>query len=323
MRSRFCNLAVVIAASVVFAAGIRAQQDPSAAQTPTADQPIFRSAVELVALNVTVWDSRKRFIAGLSRDDFLVYENGIAQQIAFFGVADVPVDLALVLDLSASMADRMRFLRRASSGFLRTLRQGDRAEVIGFNDRVEVLQPLTQELAALEGALGAARAGGQTALYDAVYVTLAELRRERRAYANVRRQVIVVLSDGLDTASWISSDDTLAAARSGGAIIYTIALKMPPTPNQLPPDRFTLESDYTLNLLARDSGGRMFLPKTVNELGAVYESITAEIAHQYVLGYIPSHRPLDGKFRQVAVRVSAPVDAQVRTRNGYYAVAPQ
>jgi Ca-activated chloride channel family protein len=171
----------------------RAQEDRSSANP---SRPVFRSAVELVALNVTVLDEHKRFIGDLGRSDFLLYENGVLQELSFFGLADVPVDLALLLDLSASMSNQMDLVRKAAIGLLRSLRPGDRAMVIGFSGRVHVLQALTANIGDLEHAVREAQPAGHTVLYDAVYVVLAELRRQRHASSDIRRQVAVVLTDG-------------------------------------------------------------------------------------------------------------------------------
>ena len=123
----------------------RAQEGTSSSTGSTSRRPALRSAVELVALNVTVLDEHKRFVRDLGPEHFLVYENGIRQELAFFGLADVPVDLALLLDLSASMGTQMDVVRTAAIGFVRTLRPNDRAMLVGFADHVGQLERAVQQ----------------------------------------------------------------------------------------------------------------------------------------------------------------------------------
>jgi Ca-activated chloride channel family protein len=297
-----------------------AQQNGAATPVPTSGRPIFRTAVELVALNVTVLDERHRFVSGLGPEAFVVFENGVRQELAFFGRADVPFDLALLLDVSGSMTQTMELLRKSAIGFLRTLRPRDRAAVVGFAHRMQVLQPLTRDITQLETAIQQARPHGDTALYDAVYITLRELERERKASPDVRRQAIVLLSDGNDTASMISGDDALAAAQRSGVTIYTVALKRPARSKEVAVvNRATAEAEFTLKALAQDSGGRIFAAEGAAQLAGIYDAIASEMAHQYVLGYVPQNPASDRTFRHVNVRVGSPGPAQVRTRRGYYA----
>jgi Ca-activated chloride channel family protein len=185
---------------------------------------------------------------------------------------------------------------------------------------MQVLQPLTGDMAQLETAIQQARPHGDTALYDAVYITLRELERERKAAADVRRQVVVLLSDGNDTASMINGEDALAAAQRSGVTIYVIALKQPGGSKDVEVMNLaTSEAEFTLKALAHDSGGRAFTTDNAAQLASIYDTIATEMAHQYVLGYVPHSSALDRTFREVSVRVGSPGPAQVRTRRGYYA----
>jgi VWFA-related protein len=315
-----CRPLPSIASVVVLLASLGRAQEPTSFVQGLAPPPLFRSAVELVVLNVTVLDERKRFVGGLGPKDFVVYENGVRQEeLAFFGLSDVPVDLVLMLDQSASMGAQMEIARKAAVGLVRTLRADDRAMLVGFGGRTNVLQPLTGDIDRLKQAVQQPQPGGPTALYDAVYIVLGELRRDRLALTSIRRQVAVVLTDGVDTASLMSGDDVLSAARRSGVVMYTVALT-PPGPLGDPRrfDRSTAEAAFTLKSLAQDSGGLAFLPKKPEELEGIYAKIAAEIAHQYLLAYVPGNGPSDRTFRTVNVRVTSQVRAEVRTRRGYY-----
>ena len=188
------------------------------AQTPAAQTPaappaeqggsVFRSGASLVALNVTVSDG-KRLVPGLKQDDFAVYEDGVLQHVQFFEAREVPIDLILLIDTSASMADKMDVVRDAAAGFLATLRDRDRGAVVTFGDRVNIVQPLTDDRKVLERAVRGAQASGSTALNNALYVALKQFARSAQQTGDVRRQAIAMLSDGEDTSSVIGFDDVL------------------------------------------------------------------------------------------------------------------
>lgn len=283
--------------------------------------PIFHSGVDLVVLPVTVTDSRQKYVGGLTRADFHVYEDGRVQEVAFFATDPVPLDLVILLDTSASMGPNLPVAQQAAIGFAHTLRTGDRGAVIAFSDTVRVLQPLTGDLAHLEAAIRRTAANGSTALYTALYVALKELGQQNLKTGEVRRQAIVVLSDGQDTHSLVTADDVLELVRRSGVAIYTIALRSGAAPPQGHAgfSWFVSESDYLMRTLAEETGGRAFFPLGIQDLIPVYSVIAEELASQFVLGYV-SNNPLSvGAYRRVVVRVPSRPDASPRTRIGYLA----
>ena len=160
--------AVALATAVAVSPALRAQsQTPSETQT---QRPTFKSGSSLVALNVTVTDSAAKYVSGLQPADFVVYEDGVKQDVQFFESASVPVDLILLIDTSSSMSDKIDVVHDAAGGFLRTLRPGDRGAVVSFADSVTVLQSLTDDRTRLDDAVRKTGARGQTALYNAVYI---------------------------------------------------------------------------------------------------------------------------------------------------------
>lgn len=281
---------------------------------------VFRSGSALVALNVTVQDHGAKYVVGLQPDDFAVYEDGVKQQVQFFEASAVPLDLIVLIDTSSSMADKMATVHEAASGFLKTLRDGDRGAVVGFSDSVSVLQPLTSERALLERAIRGTAAKGSTSLNNAIYVSLKQFAKAARADSDVRRQAIVVLSDGADTSSLVSFDDVLGLARKTGVNIYTVALQSKYA--QLRADqggrRYFSESDYSMKALARETGAQSFFP-AADQLKGVYGAIATELANQYSIGYVPANTRADGRFRRVIVRVVSKPDLRPRTRLGYTA----
>jgi Ca-activated chloride channel homolog len=315
------KVAVVFAALVLTAVPVRAQA-PEAATPP--QSPLFRSSAALVALNVTVQDNGAKYVTGLQPADFAVYEDGVKQDVRFFESTAVPIDLIVLVDCSSSMGDKMNLVHEAASGFLRTLRPGDRGAVVTFADSVTIAEPLTSDIARLEKAVRATAAHGSTALNNAIYISLKQFGQAARQEADVRRQAIVVLSDGEDTSSLVSTDDVLAMARKTGVNIYTVAMQSKYTALQMQEQqgrRYFSESDYSMKALARETGAQSFFP-TPADLKGVYGAIATELANQYSIGYVPANARVDGRFRRVVVQVVTKPELRSRTRLGYTADGP-
>ena len=305
-------VALVALALTLAANSLRAQDG----QQP---RPTFRSAAALVALNVTVQDRGSKYVRGLQSADFVVYEDGVKQTVEFFESTRVPVDLIVMVDTSASMRDKLDLVHEAASGFLATLRPEDRGAVVSFASSVSVLQPLTGDHAALQRAVGDMHANGNTCLNNAVYIALKQFGLRAQSAGEVRRQAIVVLSDGADTASLVSFDDVLAMARRLAVSIYTVSLQSPPDARLGATDvirRIEDQADYTMKTLAKETGAQSFFP-TPGALKGVYAAIAAELASQYSIGYVPANSDADGRFRRVNVQVVTRPDLRSRTRLGY------
>jgi Ca-activated chloride channel family protein len=304
---------VVLATGVVLAA-VFVGRDALLAQSRT-----FTSGVELVSLAVTVTDRAGRYLRDLTAADFAIFEEGRRQAISQFASVDVPIDMALVLDTSDSMREALPLAQEAARGLVRTLHEGDRGAVAGIGSSVSFPQSLTPDLTRVDQAIRSTHARGNTALYDALYMVLRQHQQDRRNFTEARRQVIVLLSDGVDTSSRLTFEDVLDLVRRVEATIYVVSLSDDPAPlpNVLG-DRRTFEAAHALNTLARESGGRLFTPRTARELRGIYEAIGQELSHQYVIGYVSSQRA-DGRFRHISVGVLQPCVGAARTRAGYYA----
>jgi Ca-activated chloride channel homolog len=312
---------VKVAATVAAALAFNAVSALAQTVAPVGAQgPVFKSGSALVALNVTVQDDGSRFVGGLKPEDFAVYEDGVKQDVQFFESAAVPIDLIVLIDTSSSMGDKLDVVHDAASGFLKTLRAGDRGAVIGFSDSVRVLQPLTTDRAALEGAVRSTGAKGSTSLNNAVYVALKSFGQSARpgATGHVRRQAIVVLSDGEDTSSLVSFDDVLTLARKTGVNVYTVSLQSKYAAALQAGRRYFSESDRAMKLLARETGAQAFFP-LADGLRNVYSTIASELASQYSIGYVPANPRADGRFRRVVVQVITQPQLHPRTRPGYTA----
>jgi Ca-activated chloride channel homolog len=290
-----------------------------ASDTPT----VFRAGVDIVGLNVVVTDGQQKPVNGLNAEDFTVLEDGIPQQVSFFAASHVPLDLAILLDTSASMSDKLKTVQDAAIGFAMRLRPSDRISVVAIKDSVKIVHPLDEHIDAALAAIRETTAGGGTSLYNGLYMSMREMIKERRDNGEVRRQAIAVLTDGDDTASLVSFDDVMEVAKEAGIAIYTITLKsvVPARFADLTGRRSASESEFAMRSLAFETGARSFAPSDITELAGVYGVIAEELASQYSIGYTSNNPRHDGAFRKVAVRVDQP-GARTRTRSGYLAPRP-
>jgi len=306
-----------IALLAIGAAPLRPAGGPHAqALSPGQAAPTFRSGVDLVALNVTVTDPSNRYLTDLTADEFLVYEDSVKQSIAYFSRTNLSLSVALLLDSSASMDDKMRTTQEAASGFVQSLRPEDQAEVIDFDSRVTVLAPFTSSKPDLEKAIASVVPGGSTSLYTAVYIALRELKKtESRGTDDLRRRAVVVLSDGEDTSSLVAYDEVLEAAKRSETAIYAIGIRSKDA-NAF--GKGYGQADYALRQLTTQTGGRVFFPSSVDELKTIYALIAQELSSQYLVGYTSTNPKRDGSWRRLNVRATRP-GATARTRMGYYA----
>lgn len=323
VRCRWFVACAVLLMPGVATLAAQPSQEPSAQLEAPSGGPTFRAAVDLVALTVAVTDREDRYIAGLQPEDFQVFEDGVAQPLSFFGVADVALDLALLVDTSASMTGQMALVRRAAGGLVRQLQAGDRGSLVEFRDVVRVVQPMTSDLGLIDEGLDGLQPAGGTALHNAIYIAIKNFERHVQDTLEVRRQAIVVLSDGDDTTSLLGFDEVLDLARRHGVTIFTVGLR--PALERIrgagQGGHFS-QSTFALRSLARETGGQSFFPDEAHELGPVYAAIANELSHQYALGYTPTNPRQDGTYRRVVVRIASRPEARSRTRAGYFAPAP-
>ena len=314
--------AVLVVTGALLCAGRQVPLRAAFAQQPAEAPAAFSANVSLVSMMVGVVDANDRFVTGLALSDFAVYEDGVAQQLAFCSSGGVPLDLAILIDASSSMQDKRSLVQDAAAGFARTLQARDRGAVVEFNNSARFLSGFTGTVDDLVAAIRQTGAQGRTALYNALYVTLAEFEKLPSAGDEVRRQAIVVLSDGDDTASLVTLDDVVRQARRAGVRIYTVSLISATRAEQIEKQtgaRYSSHADQAMAALARDSGARSFFPSKSSDLSAVYTLIARELSNLYVLGYAPSNSSQDGSYRSLRVQVVTRPNAFARTRAGYFA----
>ena len=298
MRARL-GLAVLAVAAAVAVTGAQGQR--------------IRSGVELVSLNVTATDASGKYVIDLNEEEIEVFEDGAKQKLTFFSRTQQPISLALLLDTSASMDERMGIAQEAAIGFARQLRKDDQAEVIDFDSQVRILQAFTNDAGTLEKAIRQTTPNGSTSLYNAIYISLQELKKVKAtSTADIRRQAIVLLSDGDDTSSLIEFDDVLDRAKRSETAIYAIGLRA----GEIGRREFK-EAEFVLKQLANETGGRAYFVNDARELPKIYQAIWDELSSQYSIAYSSGNPKRDGAWRRIQVRVTRPNTA-ARTKLGYY-----
>lgn len=326
MTRAFVTAACTIAlAAPILVTGLAQPPNPTATTTttttsapprnPGGQTPSFTSGIDVVSLNVTVTDGAAHYVTDLDADAFAVFEDGVKQDLTYFNKTNLPIALSLLLDTSASMEDKMVTVQDAAVGFARRLRPHDLGEVVDFDSRADVVQEFTHDMNLLEKAIRQTSAGGSTSLYNAIYIALKELKKVKaKASDDVRRQAIVVLSDGEDTSSLISFEEVLDLAKRSEVAIYTIGIRG----RDMNAKKEFKEAEFVLRQLAQETGGRAFFPGRVDDLVGVYAQISDELSSQYSIGYTPKNGKRDGAWRRIVVRVNR-ANAQTRTKLGYYA----
>lgn len=288
----------------------------SRASRPDDQQPRYtiRVNVNEVLLQAAVTDHKNKVVSGLSRDDFEVYEDGVAQKIAYFSFEDTPVTVGLVVDHSGSMRDKRGEVFAGARALLRSSNPQDEIFTVNFNENVSFGLPrdvlFTNKSDELEDALSRTPFAGETALYDAIAAALAHLQR-----GSHDRKVLIVISDGGDNASKLTWFTAKALVARAEATIYTIGIF---------DDEDSDQNPRVLKELAKQSGGQAFFPKDLKEIVPVCQQIARDIRNQYTIGYVPVGRETGERYRTIDVKAKAKNRGRlfVRTRAGYFPHLP-
>lgn len=274
--------------------------------------PSFGVDLGVVNLSLSVTDPREHYVSDLTDKDFVVFEDGVRQDICVFTRERLPISLTLLLDGSSSMRTSLRVAQAAAVRFIRTLQPGDEAQIAQFTRRYTLLQETTSDHAALEAAVARVEAAGETALYESLYVALKEFKAHKPDEPT-RRRAMVVLSDGEDTSSLVSEEQLMDLARRAEVAIYAIGLFGPRTLYTTGP-----APTHFLTALSRETGGRAYFPKELPDLEGVYDRIAAELRTLYGVGYVSGNTRRDGAWRRIAVETTRS-NLIVRHRLGYHA----
>ena len=267
--------------------------------------------VDLVTVLASVTTAEGALAAGLSRNDFHLFENGNPQEIALFArESDRALRLQLLFDSSLSITTELGSQQEAAIDFLRVvLKPGDRVSVLQVSENVVELVRDTSRPKAMAKALRSIRPGGGTSLYDAVYLASQALSLSRG------RRVILIISDGTDTTSKISMEQCLRQVLASEAVVYVLLVR----PIKSETGR-NLAGERSMIYLTRETGGRTYLVASPDALQESFARIGEELRTQYLLGYYPRHDQEPEKFRRIRIKVNL-AGAQVRARSGYHATA--
>jgi Ca-activated chloride channel homolog len=310
-------------------------QAPGDAEPTRQDQGKITQVVNLVDVLFTVLDRRNKLVSTLEKEDFRISDDKSPQTIRYFSKqTDLPLRIGLLMDTSNSIRERLKFEQDAATSFLYSVirRTKDQAFVMTFDDEPSVLQRFTDDAGKLRDEIVKTRAGGGTAVYDAIYMACAqELSHPPRPpgdQPDVVRRVMIVISDGEDNLSTHTRAEAIEMAQLYSVVIYTIStstqwIQLSQTdPNKLA-DRKThlTEGDKVLQDLAEETGGRAFFPYHVDDLDQSFQDIGDELRNQYSIAYIPTNSVLDGRYHRIRIEVPDHKGYQVRARRGYFARA--
>ena len=278
-----------------------------ASRMTVAQQPTFKSGTQIVSLFVTVTDAQKRLVPGLVQDDFEVLDNDKPQPIVFFNNEVQPITVVVMLDTSGSMTGSIPLLRAAAEQFLIRLLPADKGRVGAFNDKIQFSSRFTSDRDELVSDVKELDYGNGTKLWDAVAASLDELKGIEG------RRVILVFTDGDDTASSVGLGKVVERARAEEAMVYSIGLES----NYFNGQRMVRSSpDSGLRKISDETGGGYFELKKTADLAPTFTRVAQELHSQYVLGFSPTQ--LDNKVHKLTVRVKQP-GMTARARRSYVA----
>lgn len=275
----------------------------------------LRIDTNLVLIPVSVTDPLNRFVTGLERKDFKVFEDKVEQSIAQFASEDAPLSVGLVFDTSNSMGAKLQKSRQAAAQFFKTANPEDEFFLVQFNDRPEMIVPFTSNTEEIQNRLTFTQAKGRTALLDGIYLAMNQMKKAKNP-----RKAILVISDGADNSSRYTESEIKNLVREADVQLYAIGIFESIGARGRTAEE--LSGPQLLNDLAEQTGGKHFGIENVNELPDVAAKIGIELRNQYLLGYSPKNQDRDGKYRKVQVKLVQPrglPPLRPTWRQGYYA----
>jgi len=342
-------LDLFLAAFLLGATLVSAQQQP---QTPPSPAPavvppskpqsqdeVLKSQttipvnVNLVDVLFTVLNRRNKLVPEMEKQDFKVFDDNAPQDIRYFSrQSDLPLRIGMLMDTSNSIRDRIKFEQDAANNFLfSVLRHGkDEAFLMTFDDEPQVIQGFTGDTGKLRDQILRTRAGGGTAVYDAIYDAcekeLSHPPRPPGDQPDIVRRVMILISDGEDNLSNHTRSEAIEMAQRASVVIYTISTSIQwvtieePNKEKAGNRKYHLtDGDKILLALAEETGGRSFYPYHVDDLDQSFQDIGEELRNQYSIAYIPSNHGFDGHYHKIKIEIPEHKGYQVRARRGYYA----
>lgn len=305
--SRLCCMAMLGATLAGGQTQVHLQTRSKRPPAGSVTRATITTSSQLVQVPVTVLDAYGAPLRGLARDRFHLFEDGVEQNIQFFGQEDAPVSIGIVFDASKSMEPKLPQARQAVARLFENALPGDEYHLVEFNDSPRIVSNLTVNVAAVRHALDSVAARGWTALFDGVLLSAQLMRNAKNT-----RKALVILSDGQDNFSRYQETELRSFLREAGVVVYSIALSRGPLVN--------LDARY-LRRISVETGGWCYSVGKLDKLGEAVRSISDAIRHQYLLSYSPSNPQTDGKYRKIGVKVLAAKSAGIGVswRSGYYA----
>lgn len=310
---------------------------PPAAQEPPAQSGVtIKIPVNLVDVLFTVLNRRNKLVSDLEKQDFKIFDDNSPQDIRFFSKqTDLPLRIGMLLDTSNSIRDRIKFEQDAANNFLfSVLRRGkDEAFLMTFDDEPQVIQGFTPDTGKLRDQILRTRAGGGTAVYDAIYEAcfneLSHPPRPPGDQPDVVRRVMILISDGEDNLSSHTRAEAIEMAQRSSVVIYTISTSTQwvtlddPGKEKSGNRKYHLtDGDKILQDLAEETGGRAFFPYHVDDLDQSFQDIGEELRNQYSIAYNPSNHAYDGRYHKIKIEMPDHKGYQARARRGYFARTP-
>jgi Ca-activated chloride channel homolog len=271
--------------------------------------------VDLALINVTVTDPYNRLVTGLDPDNFRVYEDNIEQEVVTFSSEDVPISIGVIFDFSGSMANKIGKAREAALQFFKTANPQDEFFLVSFNERAELTSAFTNSIEDLQSRMMMTAPKGRTALLDAIYLGLSQMRGARNG-----KRALLILSDGGDNHSRYNESDIKRLVKEADTQLYAIGIFDPLGYRNRTPEE--LNGPSLLGEVTELTGGRVFAVENLNELPDIASKIGMELRNQYVLGYRPSNKTHDARWRKIKIKLRAPKGLpplNVYSKTGYYA----
>jgi Ca-activated chloride channel family protein len=280
---------------------------------PNRDTPPVKVDVNLVLVNATVTDVYNRFVTGLEKEHFKIFEDKIEQEISHFSREDVPTSIGLLFDVSSSMGDKIARSKDAAVAFLKTSNPDDEFYLLTFADVPKIDVDFTTDVSEVQNRLVYKNAKGSTTLYDAVYLGMQKMKQGHNP-----KKAMLLITDGEDTRSRYSLVNVRNSIKESDVQIYAIGIVS------------SYYSDFAqgrsgravLEEMTEITGGRAYFPNSVYELEDICTKIALELKNQYILGYSSSNRSKDGHWRKIKVKLNAPKglpSLSIRSKTGYYA----
>jgi len=275
----------------------------------------IRVNTTLVLIPVTVTDPLNRFVTGLEKENFKLAEDKVDQIITSFSSEDAPISVGVIFDCSGSMSNKMDKSRQAVAQFFKTANPEDEFFLVQFSNDAQMIQPFTHNLEEIQNRLTFTQAKGQTALLDAIYMGLHEMKKAQNP-----RKALLIISDGGDNNSRYTTTEVKNLVKEADTQIYAIGIyETGPNRGRTPEEA---NGPGLLTEITEPTGGRQYEVDNINELPDVAAKIGVELRNQYILGYAPRNQERDGKYRRVQVKIIQPrglPPLRAYWRTGYYA----